>query len=331
MDPKLFSDGNYGIGSIVSDPARASDLYVGGYGSLWKSSDYGLNWHKIDSQPNPPYLPLGHVLAVAGTTPATLWVANANGEQHVFKSTDAGLSFTLTGTIPEQPNAAALYSIVVDPDDATHLLSGLHEQDKIVESSDGGDTWHFASGNGWPSGGTSWFVYFVDTGAPASRRKTWFSIGQNRGCAVMTRDGGKTWAKPQGLDCLTHPHGNSALYQHGKTLFVAGVDAANSGGVYRSIDLGEHWTRVADGSGGVVWGSSKHVYAMWGWACSGCGLEQGGPQYQTAPQPGDTWSKGTLPAELDWGPNSVATTTDGQHAIFVGSMWATGLWRYIEP
>jgi hypothetical protein len=70
---------------------------------------------------------------------------------------------------------------------------------------------------------------------------------------------------------------------------------------------------------------------MWGWACASCGLNEGGPQYQTASQPGDTWTKGTLPDALDWGPNSVATTSDGSHTIFVGSMWATGLWRYVEP
>jgi len=32
-----------------------------------------------------------------------------------------------------------------------------------------------------------------------------------------------------------------------------------------------------------------------------------------------------------WGPNSVAVTSDGTHSVFVGSMWATGLWRYVEP
>jgi hypothetical protein len=38
-----------------------------------------------------------------------------------------------------------------------------------------------------------------------------------------------------------------------------------------------------------------------------------------------------LPDGLVWGPNSVAATSDGAHSIFVGSMWATGLWRYVEP
>jgi hypothetical protein len=306
-------------------------MYVGGYGSIWKSTDYGLTWKKLDCSPNPPSIALGHVLAVAGTTPATLWMANVSGPEHVFRSTDGGLNFTLTGAIAEQPDAASLYSIVVDPNDDRHLISGLHEQDRVLESTDAGDTWHFVSGAGWPAGGKSWFPYFVDTGDAATTRSTWFAIAQDGGSAVMTSDGGKTWAKPQGLEGLQHPHGGSSLHQNRNTLFVAGVYGPDGDGIYRSTDLGQNWARVAQGSGGLVWGTPQKLYAMWGWACSGCGSKEGGPQYQTAPQPGTDWTAGTLPDELDWGPNSVAVTTDGKNSIFVGSMWATGLWRYIEP
>ncbi|HEY5376990.1 MAG TPA: hypothetical protein VIK01_25085, partial [Polyangiaceae bacterium] len=281
--------------------------------------------------PNPPYLPLGHVLAVAGTTPATLWVANVIGAQHVFRSKDGGLTFTLTGAIPEQPDAGSLYSIVVDPNDSTHLITGLHEQDKVLESTDSGDTWKFVSGTGWPSGGISWFPYFIDTGSAATTSKTWFAIAQDGASAVMTSDGGKTWAIPKGLEQLKHPHGDTGLYQNGKTVFVVGVGSLVGDGVFRSTDLGANWTRVAQGSGGVVWGSPKNLYVMWGWACASCGVNEGGPQYQTAPYPGDTWTKGVVPDGLTWGPNSVAATSDGTHNIFVGSMWATGLWRYVEP
>jgi hypothetical protein len=331
MDPKLFMAGNFGIGSIVTDPARPTDLYVGGYGSLWKSTDYGLKWTKIDSQPNPPSLALGHVLAVAGTTPPTLWMASVSGAPHVFKSTDGGLTFTLTGTIAEKPDAASLYSIVVDPHDATHLITGLHEEDKVLESTDGGDNWHFVSGAGWVSGGKSWFPFFVETGDAATTRKTWFAIPQDGASALMTSDGGKTWVQPKGIEGLTHPHGTAGLYQDGKSLFVAGIGGSAGGGIFRSTDLGMNWARIADSRAGIIWGSAKTLYSMWGWACGGCGLKDGGPEYRTAAAPGDTWEKGTVPAALDWGPNSVATTSDGKHAIFVGSMWATGLWRFVEP
>jgi hypothetical protein len=331
MPASLFmGSGGFGVGNVRVDPARPSDLYVGGYGSIWKSTDYGLTWARLESQPNPPSLALGHVLAVAGTTPATLWMANVIGDEKVFKSIDGGLTFRLTGTLPDQYDSS-LYSIVVDPRDATHLLSGFHEADKLAESTDGGETWTYVSGSGWPSGGVSWFPFFVDTGAAATSRKTWFAIAQNGGSAVMTSDGGATWREPGGLEGLNHAHGCSQLYQSGRTLFIGGGGAPMGNGVYRSTDLGATWTRVAEGNVSVVWGSAKAVYGAWGWACASC---DGGPQMQTAPPPGDegAWTKVTgLPPAFDWGPNSVAVTSDGTRSVFVGSMWATGLWRYVEP
>ena len=65
----------------------------------YKSTDYGKTWARLPSRPNPPYLPLGHVLAVGGTTPATLWMANVFGDKKVFKSIDGGLTFRLTGRV----------------------------------------------------------------------------------------------------------------------------------------------------------------------------------------------------------------------------------------
>jgi photosystem II stability/assembly factor-like uncharacterized protein len=331
MPASLFTGSSgFGVGNIVTDPARPSDLYVGGYGSIWKSTDYGKTWAQLASQPNPPYLPLGHVLAVAGTTPATLWMANVAGDQKVFKSTDGGLTFTLTGTLSEKVDAS-FYSIVVDPNDATHLLSGFHETDKLAESTDGGATWKVLTGAGWPTGGISWFVFFVDAGTAPTTRRTWLAIAQNGGSAVLTTDGGATWTKPKGIEGMQHPHGCSQLFQNGQTLFLAGGQTAQGDGVFRSTDLGASWSRVTQGSGAIVFGTPKNVYAMWGWACASCGLNEGGPQLQTAPQPGDTWSKPTLPAGLVWGPNSVAVTSDGAHNVIVGSMWATGLWRFVEP
>ena len=174
------SPGDYGLGTIVVDPARPTDMYVGGYGAIWKSTDYGLTWSMLNSKPNPPSLSLGRVLAVAGTSPATLWMANLLGDQKVYKSTDAGLTFRLTGTVPGG-HTESLYSIIVDPKNSQHLLSGFHEADGLVESNDGGETWAYvSSGQGWPSGGKSWYPFFVDTQDGATPMKTWFVIGPGR-------------------------------------------------------------------------------------------------------------------------------------------------------
>ncbi len=78
----------------------------------------------------------------------------------------------------------------------------------------------------------------------------------------------------------------------------------------------------------VVWSTAKQVYAMYGWACSGCSF---GNALETSPQPGTSWSLGTLPSGLAIGPNSIVVTSDGKHTIFVGAMWSAGIWKYVEP
>jgi hypothetical protein len=321
----------FGFGNVVVDPARPSDLYVGGYGELWKSTDYGLTWKKLDTNPELPEVPLGHIVAVAGTTPATIWVANIDGPQYLYRSTDGGLNFTLTGKVPGAPDTASFYSIEVDPNEPTHLLTGLHEQDGVLESYDSGDTWHSVTGTGWPDDGVSWFIYFIKTDDPLITRKTWFAIAQDGGSGMITQDGGKTWTVAKGLENLQHPHGSTQLFQQGNSLFISGIYGAFGNGVFRSTDLGKTFSLVAEGNFSAVWGSAKHVYAGWGWACTACDADPNDPIFIAAPQPGNTWSVVQRPAKLNWGPNSVAITSDGTKTIYVGSMWGNGMWRYVEP
>jgi hypothetical protein len=340
MPASLFTgSGGFGAGNVVQDPKRPTDMFVGGYGSTWRSTDYGLHWTEVPSSPVPPYGPLGHVLAIAdddGMT-ATLWNANAYGAQKVYRSTDGGLTFTLTGTLSGGPDAS-LYSIVVDPYDSKHLVSGFHETDGLAESTDSGDTWNYVGQTGWPSGGISWFPFFLDTGDAKTTRTQWLAIAQNGGSLCTTTDGGAHWTIPAAIGGLNHPHGNAGILQLGNSLFVGGThsDGTTSvgDGVYKSTDLGVTWTQVNDHGAGVVFGSTKYVYAMWSWACAQCTWDATGIDVQDmmAPQPGTAWTSAAATANgLNWGPNSVATTSDGAHAIYVGSMWSSGMWRYVEP
>jgi photosystem II stability/assembly factor-like uncharacterized protein len=324
MDPSDLApaDQSYGPGSVVRDPARPSDFYVGGSASgLWKSTDYGLNWTKIAGTDDVPDAPRGVLIAVAGTTPATIWAAGYN---EIHKSTDGGATWTRT------PLSVSLYSLQVDPHDATHLVSGLHEADGVYESKDGGATWTNVSGAGFPSGGVSWYPFFIDTGNAATTRTTWFAIAQNGASAIMTSDAGAHWRIPSGISGLNHAHGNAQIFQSGATLFVGGVGGPGQG-VYRSTDLGQNWSLVDGGARpqAIVWGSATRVYSMYAWACSLCDL---GTNWESAPLPdGTTWTAQTTPAALNLGPNSIATSFDGDHYVFVGVMWSLGVWRYVEP
>jgi photosystem II stability/assembly factor-like uncharacterized protein len=308
----------FGPGSVVADPSRPSDLYVGPNAGLWKSTDYGSTWQLINSTLQDA--PRGVIIAVAGTSPATIWSAGYNV---VFKSTDGGNTFKQTNL------SVSLYSLKVDPYDPTHLISGLHEADGVFESIDGGITWNAVGGAGFPSGGISWYPYFIDTGDAVATRKTWFAIAQDGASAITTTDGGAHWTIPTGISGLQHPHGNSQIFQNGTTLYVGGVYGPGQG-IYRSPDRGVTWSRADTGKypEAVVWGTPTNIYAMYAWACSGCNL---GTDFEMAPEPGTAWSSAAVPPELTIGPNSVAVTFDGVHHVFVAVMWDQGIWRYVEP
>ncbi|MEP6653144.1 MAG: hypothetical protein ABJA82_07280 [Myxococcales bacterium] len=322
VTPTAMDVTNYGPGSVIANPKRPGDFYVGGsQAGLWKSSDYGLTWKQIASTTDVPDAPRGTVIAVAGTTPPTVWAAGYN---EIHKSTDDGATWTRTVL------SVSLYSLQVDPNDTTHLISGLHEADGVYESKDGGSTWNNVSGTGFPGGGISWFPFFINTGSAATTRTKWFAMAQNGASASMTDDGGAHWHIPTGLNGLNHPHGNAQIFQTGSTLFVGGVGGPGQG-LYRSADLGANWSRVDSGTKpeAVVWGSAKNVYAMYGWACGLCTID---PNYESAPLPGTTWTRDTIAGFAPGsGPNTVAVTSDGSHYIFVADMWDLGVWRYIEP
>jgi hypothetical protein len=210
-----------------------------------------------------------------------------------------------------------------------HLISGLHEADGVYESVDGGTTWNLATGPGFPTGGISWYPFFVTQTTPAATRTTWFAIAQDGGSAVMTTDAGAHWQIPAGINGLNHPHGNAQIFQNGSTLFVGGLGGPGQG-VYRSTDRGMTWALADSGMKpeAVVWGSAKSVYAMYAWACSDCDL---GTNAESSPIAGAAWADVTVPPALNLGPNTVAVSNDGQHAVFVAVMWSLGIWHYVEP
>jgi photosystem II stability/assembly factor-like uncharacterized protein len=331
VTPQGANKSEFGVGSVVVDPARPSDLYVGGYDDgVWRSTDYGGTWKRrdktIDGEPGSiPSVAQGTAVAVAGTAPnATVWVIKGCACGQIYKSTDAGETWVTTGK--GVPKGADLYSLVVDPNDSQHLLSGLHEADGIVESTDGGETWSVVGMGGTaglPTGGVSWFPEFIATGDPKTQRTSWFAIAQNGGSASVTRDGGKTWSIPTGMQGVAHAHGNAQAFQRGGTFWVAAQQ-----GIFSSTDGAKTFTKLRDGSYSAIWGSAAHLYAGWAWACGRpCEI---GPDLVTSPPPGNAWVKMPAPAGLKTGPMRVAITTDGTHTIYVGSMWWAGLWRYVE-
>ncbi len=312
----------FGPGSVIGNPLRPSDLYIGGgQAGVWKSTDYGKSWAIINS--NIPYIAMGDVMAVAPTDPPSIYVA---GHRSVYKSTDDGKTFVQI-QIPQLDED--LYSIKVDPYDNNHLISGVHHAAYLMESFDAGVTWARVTGNGFPGGGDSWFVFFLDTGVAETTRGNWFAIAQFAS-ATVTRDGGKTWIIPEGVSGLEHPHGNAQILQIGETLYVGGLYGPGSG-LFKSTDLGDTFTRLWSGNLSGVWRSEKNLYAAFGSACQpvNCGNST---EFFIAPLDDEAnFAKVQGPPGMGVGPSRVEVVSDGEQTIFVGSMWMSGTWRYIVP
>jgi hypothetical protein len=322
VTPKDITIPMEGLRSVVSDPLHPSQLFMGaGAAGIWKSTDYGNSWMMIHKGFG--YVAQGLCIAVLPTEPSTVLIAAACGCGKVHKSTDGGATFRMTaGGLPGD-----LYSFAADPYDGKHLLSGFHERDLIAESTDAGETWHVVGTTGFPSGGVSWYPYFIDTGVADTTSKTWLAMAQNGGSPVITRDGAAHWTIPAGLAGLRHPHGNAQIFQRGQTIFVGG-EGGPGDGVYRSSDLGATFTRVTTATrSAVVWGTATHVYSMYAWSCFGCTID---PNFMVGSATGEAWASPGVPSTMLMGADHVAVTSDGSHHIFVAATRNAGLWRYVE-
>jgi hypothetical protein len=224
------------------------------------------------------------------------------------------------------------YPPVVDPYNPNHLLMTGHHSSLIVQSLDGGQSWsEVPIADGMKRSGGTGFIFFIDTGRAETTKDTLIWTAEATGGKIgtwRTSDSGNTWTR---VDSNEHPHGQMQIYQPDKngTVFMPGLYSDLGAGVLRSTDYGETWTRVGIAMNeAAVFGTPKHVYAMYAWACGGCALD---PAFQSARQPGISgWERWSTPPKMAIGPAQAATVFDGNNYIVMTANWRGGLWRFVE-
>jgi hypothetical protein len=336
--------GNGGAVTVQADPANPSNLYTEfNCQGIWKSTDYGMTWTgPINTGTNGTTVSAcsGGLTIWPSSTASipTIYQACIRGTAVGFwKSTDGGVNWTSYMVAPSGAGRQDYYPPVIDPYDGNHLLMAGHEQDFVVESIDGGQTWTNVTLAAGMKQNSSTFVAsgsidFINTGNAATTRGNWLWMGQQSGGMFgtwRTSDSGTTWTQ---VDKNEHGY-VPQIYQPDTSgvVFMAGAYSAFGDGVLRSADYGQTWSHVGLSEiEALVFGTSKNVYSMYGYPV-GPGSTTA-PSFQVASQPGTgTWVAPGTPASLTQGPAQVAVVNDGTHNIFVGAMFNSGVWRYVEP
>ena len=248
---------------VESDPKI---IYVGpAVGGVWKTTNEGTTWTPIFD--NQPVSSIGAVV-IAPSDPSIVWVGTgeANNRQSsswgngIYKSTDAGRTWKNMGLSdthhigrvavhPTNPNIVYVAAL-------GHLW-GPNKERGVYKTTDGGKTWQNVLYINEDTGiqDIAMDRQSPDTlyaGAYQHRRSPFGYNGGGPDSAIYkTTDGGATWKKlTRGLPYENPKDGDTGriglnIYRRNSNIVYAIVEHKN-GGVFRSEDAGETWTRMSD-------------------------------------------------------------------------------------
>ena len=236
-------------------------------GGVWKTTDYGRTWLPIfDDQPTGS---IGDV-AVAPSDPNTIYVGSGEGLQRpdlsvgdgVYKSVDGGKTWVHSGL----KDGLQIGGLCIDPKNENRVFAavlghpyGPNKERGVYRTNDGGKNWQQVL---YTDENTGAIQVVIDPENPqivyadlwASRLAPWENgqwAGPGSGLYKST-DGGSTWKQlKKGL-----PDHNDGLGRIGfciapsdhERLYAVVSANAKTGGLYRSDDAGESWTKMSGDS-----------------------------------------------------------------------------------
>ncbi|MET9803858.1 xyloglucanase [Streptomyces sp. NPDC006368] len=204
---------------LAIDPNRNSVLYLGapsGKG-LWRSTDSGVTWSRVTAFPNPgnyaqdPSDPSGYAsdnqgiawvtfdetTGTRGTATRTLYVGVADKENTVYRSTDAGATWT---RLPGQPTGLLAHKGVLDTVNG-HLYLAYSDTGGPYDGAKGA-VWRYATKSGtWQDVTPAADAHYGFSGLSVDRRKpgtvmvTGYSSWWPDTQIFRTTDSGATWTR----------------------------------------------------------------------------------------------------------------------------------------
>jgi photosystem II stability/assembly factor-like uncharacterized protein len=258
--------------SVVGIPGQPNIYYVGAAsGGIWKTTDGGVHWDPIfDSQ---PVSSIG-ALAIASSNPNIVWAgtgepwirSHISVGQGVYKSTDAGKTWTLMGL----EKTGRISRVVIDPKNPDIVLVGAlghaygpQPERGVFRTTDGGKTWQRVLFTDENSGCAHLEMDPNDpkilfAGMWPLEIRTWGRVSGGPGSGLFkSTDGGVTWKRLSGNGLPTRMTGkivpaiaptNSkriyALIETGDGVPLDGKET-DRGKLWRSDDGGDTWRLIS--------------------------------------------------------------------------------------
>tara|TARA_B100001059_G_C17837413_1_gene589180 strand:- start:5116 stop:8163 length:3048 start_codon:yes stop_codon:yes gene_type:complete len=240
-------------------------MYVGtASGGLWKSTSGGINWEPIFEKEVTASV---GAVAIQQSNPSVIWVGTGegnprnslNGGYGIYKSLDAGKSWTLMGL----ENTRHIHRVVIDPTNPNIVYAaaigspwGEHPERGIFKTTDGGKSWKkilFANNK------TGAADLVMDPTNPNKliatlwehKREPWFFKSGGTGSGLhITHDGGENWTKVTEKEGF--PKGELgrigvAIAANKPNIIYALVEAKKNA-LYRSDDGGFKWKKINEKS-----------------------------------------------------------------------------------
>ncbi len=264
------------IGDFAVVESNPSIFYVGtASGGVWKTINNGITFEPVFD--NEAVSTIGDI-TVAPSDPAIVYVGTGepNNRQSsswgdgVYKSMDGGKTWTNVGL----RDSHHIGRIVVHPrnPDVAYVAAGGHlwgpnPERGLYKTNDGGKTW---TNTKFINEDTGFIDVAMDPESPQTlyaasyqRRRTPFGYNGGGPASALwkTVDGGATWTRlTKGLPTEGDVGRiGVTVYRKDPRIVYAIIEHAKQGGVYRSGDKGESWTRMSDANPRPSYYSQIHI------------------------------------------------------------------------